>query len=117
MYRPLLVPLDGGNTAASGLDETIALADELKTSLGLLELVNDYPLMVELASAIDFERYRASSSPSGRNLLDEAARRVAARGIGAETALGASCAVSVWRKRSSRRRARMDARADHGRSA
>lgn len=87
MYERLLVPIDGSETAARGLDEAIALAKELKATLRLLNLTSDFALMLETSSTLDFEKIREGLCQSGRRLLEKARQRAADRGVTAETAL------------------------------
>lgn len=87
MYKRILVPIDGSATAERGLDEAIALAAVVKGTLRLLNLTNDFPLMAEMASAVDLEKYREGLSQVGRIVLDGAVKRAAARGVAADTVL------------------------------
>ncbi len=87
MYQRILVPIDGSATAARGLDEAISLAATVKGSLRLLNLTNDFPLIAEMASAVDLEKYREGLSQVGRNVLDAAVERATARGVTADTVL------------------------------
>jgi nucleotide-binding universal stress UspA family protein len=87
MYKRILVPIDGSPTAARGLDEAIALAKELNATIRLLHLTSDFALMVEMSSAIDFEKYREGLNEFGRNLLSTASEAAAKRGVSAETAM------------------------------
>ena len=87
MYKRILVPIDGSDTAARGLAEAIALARELKATVRLLNLTSDFALMVEMSSAIDFEKYRAGLNQFGQHLLDKASRLAAEHGVTSETSL------------------------------
>jgi hypothetical protein len=55
MYKRILVPIDGSATATRGLQEAIGLAADLKAELILLHVIDDFPLLVEMASAINVE--------------------------------------------------------------
>ena len=55
MYKRILVPVDGSDTATRGLQEAIGLAADLKAKLILLHVIDDFPLLVEMASAINVE--------------------------------------------------------------
>ena len=68
MYKRILVPIDGSDTAARGLAEAIALARELKATVRLLNLTSDFVLMVEMSSAIDSEKFREGLNQFGRRL-------------------------------------------------
>ena len=58
MYRRILVPIDGSDTAARGLAEALVLARELKSTVRLLNLTSDFALMVEMSGAFDAENIR-----------------------------------------------------------
>jgi nucleotide-binding universal stress UspA family protein len=87
MYQRILVPIDGSPTAARGLAEAIALARELKATLRLLNLTSDFALMVEMSSAIDFEKYREGLNQFGQRLLAEASEQAKAQGVACETSM------------------------------
>ena len=87
MYPKILVPLDGSDTAAQGLQEAIALARQLKSRLQLLHVVDDYPLMVEMAAVVNFETLRQSMRQYGQDLLDKAKRLAADQDVEAYTQL------------------------------
>ena len=64
MYSNILVPLDGSDTSRRGLTEAIGLATELKAQLRLLHVTSDFPIMLEMASTIDFENTGAACTSS-----------------------------------------------------
>jgi len=49
MYERILVPIDGGVTARRGLDEAIALASRLGSTLHLLNVVDARLLIAEVS--------------------------------------------------------------------
>jgi nucleotide-binding universal stress UspA family protein len=71
MYPKILVPVDGSDTSKRGLDEAITLALELKSNLHLLYVVDDYPLMIEMSSAMSYEQVRSSLRQEGETLLNK----------------------------------------------
>lgn len=81
MYRSILVPLDGSHTANSGLAEAIALAREQPTTLHLVHVLMDYPLMVEMASAADYELSRQRLQQQGEAILAQGRKQVEQAGI------------------------------------
>ena len=87
MYKRILVPIDGSDTAARGLAEAIALARELKATVRLLNLTSDFVLMVEMSSAIDSEKFREGLNQFGQRLLAQASEQAKAQGVTAETSL------------------------------
>ena len=87
MYKRILVPIDGSDTAARGLAEAIALARELKATVRLLNLTSDFVLMVEMSNVIDYEKFREGLNQVGRRLLAQASELAKAQGVTAETSL------------------------------
>jgi nucleotide-binding universal stress UspA family protein len=93
VYHRILVPIDGSPTAERGLREAIALAAEQKARLYLLNVVDDYPIVVQMSSATRFEqteraRMRMSSLLEfGEALLNKAQRTATDAGVPADTLL------------------------------
>ena len=56
MYHRILVPLDGSPTADRGLREAIGLAAANQAQLFLLNVVDDYPVVLQMSSASNFEQ-------------------------------------------------------------
>ena len=87
MYKRILVPIDGSDTAARGLAEAITLARDLKATLRLLNLTSDFVLMVEMSNIIDYEKFREGLNQFGRRLLAQASEQAKAQGVTPETSL------------------------------
>ena len=87
MYKRILVPIDGSDTAARGLAEAITLARDLKATLRVLNLTSDFVLMVEMSNVIDYEKFREGLNQVGRRLLAQASELAKAQGVTAETSL------------------------------
>ena len=87
MYKRILVPIDGSDPAERGLAEAIALARELKATIRLLNLTSDFVLMVEMSSAIDYEKFREGLNQFGQRLLAKASEQAKAQGVATETSL------------------------------
>ena len=87
MYQNILVPLDGSETSRRGLKEAIGLATALKARLRLLHVTSDFPIMLEMANTIDFEKYRSGLHQFGRNLLEETKAEAERAGLTASTEL------------------------------
>lgn len=85
MYSRILVPLDGSDAAAQGLREAVDLARELKSTLVLLHVVNEYPLLVDMAAAASSEALRQELYDFGRDLLAKATREASQAGVPAES--------------------------------
>jgi len=87
MYKRILVPIDGSETAARGLAEAISLARELKATLRLLNLTSDVVQMIAMTSAIDYEKFREGLSQHGQRLLANAGAQARLLVVTAETSL------------------------------
>ncbi len=85
MYQRILVPIDGSETSERGLKEAIQLAQLTKAKLCLLNLVNDFALMVELSNKIDFEQYRNDLKQFGKELLEKSSKLATEHGVAFET--------------------------------
>jgi nucleotide-binding universal stress UspA family protein len=87
MYDRILVPVDGSATAELGLREAIALAARLQARLVLLHVVDDFPFMIELASAASFDETRTRLLGMGKEVLAQASRHATEGGVQNETVL------------------------------
>lgn len=87
MYKHILVPIDGSETSRRGLREAITLATTLKAKLRLMHVISDYAVMVEMSSAIDFDKFRSGLHQYGLDLLDQTAAEVRAAGVEVSTEL------------------------------
>ena len=87
MYQHILVPLDGSVTAERGLREAVRLAAEQKSKLRLLHVIENFPMLMDMSSAVSFESMMREVRGYGQNVLT-AAQAVAVRaGVPAETSL------------------------------
>ena len=82
MYKRILVPIDGSDTARRGLKEAIALATQMKATLRLLHVTSDFPVMLEMSNTLNFDQYREGLHQYGRQQLDNA--KTLAQGLGLE---------------------------------
>lgn len=87
MYERILVPLDGSPTAEAGLRHAIALAAALKSRLVLLHVMDDFAVMVEMASIASYEAMRDTLRQSGQAALERARQAAADAGVMCETVL------------------------------
>jgi nucleotide-binding universal stress UspA family protein len=85
MYRRILVPLDGSDTAERGLTEAIGLASAIKARLVLLNVVVDLQNLIEAASIASYEKMRNRLDEFARKLVDDARRRAAQHDLEADT--------------------------------
>ena len=87
MYKHILVPLDGSATAERGLREAVRLAAEQKGKLRLLHVIEDFPMLVEMSSAVSFDSMLREVRGYGQNVLTAAQAAAAQAGVPAETSL------------------------------
>ncbi len=87
MYERILVPLDGSATAEAGLRHAIPLAAALKSKLVLLHVMDDFALMVEMASVASYESMRTTLRRYGEDALARAGKAAAAAGVMSEAVL------------------------------
>lgn len=87
MYKRILVAFDGSETAKRGLKEAAALAAELKSTLHVLHVTNEYAMVVDLGGYVDYQSLRDSFVARGTRLLDEARALVKPSGVTTETTL------------------------------
>ena len=85
MYRQILVPLDGSPTSDRGLREAIALAADQDAQLVLLHVVDDYPMIAEVASATAFNDIRDSLLKYGHDVLAKARASATEAGVPTKT--------------------------------
>jgi nucleotide-binding universal stress UspA family protein len=87
MYHRILVPLDGSATAERGVREAIGLAAEQKATLCLLHVVDDFPMLMQMTSAVNFEETMKDVRQYGESLLAKARSAAAEAGVHADTLL------------------------------
>jgi len=87
MYQHILVPIDGSDTAERGLQEAIRLASEQKSRLRLMYVIDDFPMLVELASVSSFENSLQQLRNYGEQVLAKAVKLAGDSGVPAEPVL------------------------------
>ncbi len=87
MYNRILVPVDGSPTAERGLQEAIGLALGQNAKLLLLYVVDDFPMLVEMASATSFQETLKNIRTYGEGLLAKAKGVATQAGVAADTLL------------------------------
>jgi nucleotide-binding universal stress UspA family protein len=95
MYRRILVPIDGSDTAARGLQEAIGLAKAFDASLVLLSVVEYYPVMMEMATATTWEQVSTGLREHHRSVLDRAHEAARSAGVASEAHLEDAAAARV----------------------
>jgi nucleotide-binding universal stress UspA family protein len=95
MYRRILVPLDGSDTAQRGLQEALGLAKAFDSSLVLLHVVEYYPMMMEMATATTWEVITTDLRAHGQQVLERAHDAAKAAGVASEAHLEDAAAARV----------------------
>ena len=95
MYRRILVPLDGSDTAQRGLQEALGLAKAFDSSLVLLHVVEYYPMMMEMATATTWEQITTDLRAHGQQVLERAHDAAKAAGVASEAHLEDAAAARV----------------------
>ena len=87
MYKKILVPLDGSETSKRGLEAAIAMAVAFKATLRLVHVTSDFPVMLEMAGTMDFEKFGDGLHQFGKHLLETTKAQVSEAGIEVTTQL------------------------------
>jgi len=87
LYKRILVPLDGSETARHGLREAIALAKDQKATLRLLHVISEFPALAEVSGVENFEQVRKSLFECGEAVLRQAQSLSGGLGVETETQL------------------------------
>ena len=80
MYRRILVPVDGSDTAKRGLDEAIKLAEALESELRIIHIVDDSALALNPEAGVAAAPLVEDFAENGRQILEEARALATARG-------------------------------------
>ncbi|MHB8256005.1 MAG: universal stress protein [Acidiferrobacterales bacterium] len=88
MYKKILVPVDGSDTANAALQEAIKLARSESTGLRIIHVADSSAAVWDSEFApVDLEQIRESVRSFARNILEQAQRTAREAGIDAETRL------------------------------
>lgn len=85
MYTRILVPVDGSEPAECGLREAIGIAASTKAKLVVLNVVSEFPILMDGVSLVYYEELLAALTRAGGDLVAKAAAQVAEAGIDCET--------------------------------
>jgi nucleotide-binding universal stress UspA family protein len=85
MYRKIIVPVDGSKTSDRALREAVELAKATHGRLTLLHVVDDYPMMIEMSSSVDFDAVRRHLRMQGEEIVDKAKLCAESEGVKADT--------------------------------
>ncbi|GAB4563198.1 MAG: universal stress protein [Rhizobacter sp.] len=87
MYERILVPIDGSAPSSRGLQEAVAIGKELGSRLLLLHIVDNFPMLLEMAPAPAYAQTLALMRERGEEVLAKARSTVLAAGVEADTKL------------------------------
>lgn len=87
MYKRILVPVDGSDTAKRGLEEAIALTKNLDAKLKIVHIVDDSALALNPETGIAAAPLVEDFAEGGKQILEKARALTASHGIDAEVVL------------------------------
>jgi len=89
MYKRIAVAIDGSKTSDTALGEAIKLAGEMGSTLLLLHVCEELPIMWEPdgMNAVPMQDIMKAITDAGNALLEKCKKRVASQGLGVETNL------------------------------
>ncbi len=87
MYKKILVPVDGSESALRGLDEAIRLAKESGAAVRLMHAVNEFFIDVGYGMPLVTPELIESLREGGKRILNSAAAKARDRGLNPETVL------------------------------
>ena len=85
MYTRILVPIDGSEPAECGLREAIGIAAATKAKRVVLNVVSEFPILMDGVSLAYYEELLAALTRAGEELVAKAASQVAEAGLDCET--------------------------------
>jgi nucleotide-binding universal stress UspA family protein len=85
MYSRILVPIDGSAPAESGLREAIRIATATRAKLVVLNVVNEFPLLMDPVALADYNSLLEALARAGEQLVAKAAKAAAEAGIECES--------------------------------
>ena len=87
MYSRILVPVDGSAPAESGLREAIRLATATHSTLVVLHVVNEFPILMDPIAVADYNGLLEALRRAGEEIVAKAVKTVAAAGLPCESAI------------------------------
>ena len=85
MYSCILVPVDGSDAAECGLREAIRIATATKGKLVVLNVVNEFPLLLDPVALADYNSLLEALSRAGDEIVAKAAKTATEAGIECES--------------------------------
>lgn len=96
MYSRILVPIDGSPTAQRGLDEALALARQLGSTLHLINVVDARLLFSEVSAYVPPESLLQDWRAAGERLVASAAQLARSSGVAVESAVRCDPGLRVF---------------------
>ena len=87
MYERILVPVDGSAPSLRGLQEAMAIGKQMGSRLVLLHIVDNFPMLLEMAPAPAYSQTLGLMRERGEEMLDKARSTVLAAGLEADALL------------------------------
>jgi nucleotide-binding universal stress UspA family protein len=87
MYKNILVPIDGSDTASRGLEEAIKLAKALAARIRLVHIVNELSGVPSDLWGVDLRSIVEDMRRSGEAILSSALNRASTEAVEADTRL------------------------------
>jgi nucleotide-binding universal stress UspA family protein len=87
MYRNILVPIDGSDTAQRGLNEAVGLAKSLRSRIRLIHAINDAELVSACAVGGNYDLLFEQLRNGGASILHAAQAAVRREGVDVDTLL------------------------------
>jgi len=87
MYDRILVPIDGSAPSLRGLQEAVAIGKQMGSRLVLLHIVDNFPMLLEMAPAPAYAQTLGLMRERGEEVLAKARSTVLAAGLEADTQL------------------------------
>lgn len=81
MYDRILVPIDGSGPSLRGLQEAVAIGQKMGSRLVLLHIVDNFPMLLEMAPAPAYEQTLNLMRERGEEVLAKARSTVLAAGL------------------------------------
>jgi len=99
MYKRILVPIDGSDTARRGLDEAIALARDLGAGIRLIHVVNKLPPVSPALTGAAAQELIDQLRSTGESILHDSVVTARAGGVAVDSrlieALGSEAGESI----------------------
>ncbi|MFT3721453.1 universal stress protein [Pseudorhodoferax sp.] len=88
MYKQILVPVDGSQTAMAALREALTIAKAFQSDLFVVHVIDPYPFLgVGAEYAVGQAEYLSAATEQATKALAEAQEAVQAAGLSCETAV------------------------------